>query len=158
VIPNLTLCSLTLIAQEAKEFLLYNNLHDKCISIENETVTARSCNPITDNQRWRWTRYYQLRNSFSETCLSAPRTPDNFDPVKLSTCDPNDKYQVWVCVGDIVRLIGTKLHLNYGKGNDNVVLYRGIGNWSIWNVYGEDVPVCEKRPQGTKYYEQGYSI
>ena len=138
------------IAQAAKEFLIYNKEHNKCISIENEIITARPCNPMTDNQKLRWTQYDQLQNIFNQTCLSAPETAGNWDLVKLSTCDRHDKYQVWTCVGDFVRLNGTLLNLNYGnhQGGDNVVLYNGKGLWSIWTVYGEDVHVCEKRPQG----------
>ncbi|CAB4037427.1 macrophage mannose receptor 1, partial [Paramuricea clavata] len=135
--------------QPAKEFLIYNKDHNKCISIENERIAARSCNPMTDNQRWLWTQYDQLQSIFNQTCLSVRETPVNWVRVKLSTCDRHDTYQVWACVDDLVRLKGTVLNLNYGNdhGGDNVVLYNGDGSWCMWKVYGEDVRVCEKRPQ-----------
>jgi hypothetical protein len=99
---------------------------------------------MTDNQRWRWTQYDQLQSIFNQTCLSVRETPVNWVRVKLSTCDPHDTYQVWTCVDDFVRLKGTVLNLNYGnsQGRDNVVLFDGIGSWSMWKVYGEDVHVC----------------
>jgi hypothetical protein len=102
---------------------------------------------MTDNQGWRWTQYDQLQNIFSQTCLSAPETTLKWDGVKLSTCDRHDTYQVWTCVDDVVRLKGTILNLNC-RGSMKVVLHDGIGSWSQWKVYGEDVRVCEKRPQG----------
>jgi hypothetical protein len=57
---------------------------------------------------------------------------------------------VWVCVNDLVRLNCTILNVNYGnaKGRDNVVLYQETFQLSKWKVYGENVRVCEKRPQG----------
>ena len=143
------------LVQAGKGFLIYNIAQDKCISIENENITARSCKPIIDNQRWRWTQYNQLQNILNQTCLSVRETPVNWVRLKLSTCNRHDKYQVWVCVNDLVRLNGTILNvgLNYGntKGRDNVVLYQEtiqLSKWSKWRVYGENVRVCEKRPQG----------
>ena len=135
------------LVQAGKGFLIYNIAHDKCISIENENITAKSCKPIIDNQRWRWTQYNQLQNILDQTCLGVRETPVNWVRLKLSTCNRHDKYQVWVCVNDLVRLNGTILNLNYGnaKGRGNVVLYQGIKMWSKWRVYGEDVRVCEKR-------------
>ncbi|CAB4009737.1 Hypothetical predicted protein [Paramuricea clavata] len=129
---------------------MYNTYHNKCISIEYERIAARPCNPMTDNQRWRWTQYDQLQSIFNQTCLSLRETPVNWVRVKLSTCDRHDTYQVWACVDDLVRLKGTVLNLNYGNNNggDNVVLYNGDGSWCMWKVYGEDVRVCEKQPQG----------
>jgi hypothetical protein len=98
---------------------------------------------MTDNQRWRWTQYDQLQSIFNQTCLSVRETPVNWVRVELSTCDRNDTYQVWACVDDLVRLKGIVLNLNYGnpQGTDNVVLFEGIGSWSRWKVYGEDVCV-----------------
>ncbi|CAB3995547.1 macrophage mannose receptor 1, partial [Paramuricea clavata] len=134
--------------QASKEFLIYNKAHDKCISIENEGITARPCNRMTDNQKWRWTQYEQLQNILNQTCLTASKTAVNWDHLKLSMCDRHDTYQVWTCEDDFVRLNGTILNLNYGnvQGGDNVVLYKGNGSWSMWKVHGEDVRVCEKRP------------
>ena len=135
------------LVQAGKGFLIYNIAQDNCISIENENITARSCKPIIDNQRWRWTQYNQLQNVLNQTCLSVRETPVNWVRLKLSTCNRHDKYQVWVCVNDFVRLNGTILNVNYGnpQGGGNVVLYEGILGWSKWRVYGEDVRVCEKR-------------
>ena len=102
---------------------------------------------MTDNQRWRWTQYNQLQSIFNQTCLSVRERPVNRVRVKLSTFDRHDTYQVWACVDDLVRLKGTVLNLNYGNDQrgDNVVLFDGIGSWSMWKVYGEDVCVCVKK-------------
>ena len=138
------------IAEAREGFLIHQAEKNKCISIENEMITAKSCNPLTDNQRWRWTQYNQLQNILNQTCLSVRETPVNWVRLKLSTCNRHDKYQVWVCVNDLVRLNGTILNVNYGnaKGRDNVVLYQETFQLSKWKVYGENVRVCEKRPQG----------
>jgi C-type mannose receptor len=109
-------------------------------------ITTQTCNPMTDNQKWRWTQHNQLQSIFNQACLGAPESPANFNRVKLFACDPNKKYQVWVCVDDFVRLNGTILNLNYGNVNDTVVLYDGTGRWSEWKVFGEDLLVCDKRP------------
>jgi C-type mannose receptor len=136
------------LAQSAKGFLIYSAAHNKCISIiGNEIITARPCDLKSANQMWRWTQCDQLQNSFSQTCLSAPETPVNWDRLKLSTCDCHDNHQVWACTDDFVRLNGTILNVNYGnsRGGDSVVLFQGTGTWSKWKVYGEDLRVCEKR-------------
>ncbi|CAB3980198.1 macrophage mannose receptor 1-like [Paramuricea clavata] len=134
--------------QSGKGFLIYSAAHNKCISIiGNDIITARTCDQISANQMWRWTACDQLQNSFSQTCLSAPETPVNWDRLKLSTCDCHDNHQVWACTDDFIRLHGTILNVNYGnrRGGDRVVLFQGTGSWSNWKVYGEDLRVCEKR-------------
>jgi hypothetical protein len=131
-----------------KEFLIYSIAHNNCISIKNESVTASSCEPMMDNQRWRWTHHNQLQNIFNQACLGVSGTPAEHDRVEMFSCDPNDEYQAWACVGDMIRLKGTNLNLHYDSNDDRVALKTWTGPWTKWNVYGEDKPVCGKRPQG----------
>ncbi|XP_069504438.1 macrophage mannose receptor 1-like [Ambystoma mexicanum] len=128
---------------DSSAFLMYNEEHKRCAqSFLNASVTVGVCNPKSESQRFRWISERQLINMESMQCLGVTSKKD-MALVALFPCDSKNELQKWECKNETLFSIqGENLYFNYGNKQDRVVIYKGAGAWSKWQVYGTTNDLC----------------
>ncbi|XP_015232976.1 PREDICTED: macrophage mannose receptor 1 [Cyprinodon variegatus] len=132
-------------------FLIFNQNHNKCIKVESATsVTVAQCNPHAKEQQFRWVSESRLLSLSLKLCLGATEIKD-WVKVLLFECDENSNLQHWQCKNEtIFGLKDQDLHLNWGNFKErNVMIYKGAGLWSRWNIFGTKGDLCSKGFQET---------
>ena len=121
--------------------MIYNEARNKCIAIEPNHVTAKSCDIHSQQQAWRWSPFSQLVNVLTLECLSAPKDANIADKAaKMAKCDQNNASQIWDWQTLFIKLNGTSLRLNYGYTEPSLAVVGSdfAGPWSEWKVYAEN--------------------
>uniref|UniRef100_H3APD1 Macrophage mannose receptor 1 n=1 Tax=Latimeria chalumnae TaxID=7897 RepID=H3APD1_LATCH len=131
---------------DSSVFLIHNKAHDRCVDVKSTTsVLASPCDVNAKAQKFRWISEKLLMNVALKQCLGVS-TKKDWVPVTLFNCNEKDELQQWECKNDTLFAIeGHDLFFNYGnKGERNIMLYKGNGVWSRWNVYGTNDDLCSK--------------
>ncbi|XP_030635018.1 macrophage mannose receptor 1 [Chanos chanos] len=134
----------TLRLTDSSSFLIYNDAHNKCVkAVSSSVVVAAPCDPSSDNQRFRWVSSSRLLSISLKLCLGAQDLKD-WVKVLLVPCNELSPLQAWECKNEtLFGLKGQALHFNYGNKNEkNVMVYKGSGTWSRWQIYGSNVDLC----------------
>ncbi|XP_069552423.1 macrophage mannose receptor 1 [Brachyistius frenatus] len=127
-------------------FLIFNENHNKCIKVESATsLTVAQCDPHAREQQFRWASESRLLSLSLKLCLGATEIQD-WVKVLLFECDESNVLQHWQCKNE--TLFGLKdqdLHLNWGNRNErNIMIYKGLGLWSRWRIFGSRGDLCSK--------------
>ncbi|KAI4890512.1 hypothetical protein NFI96_011451 [Prochilodus magdalenae] len=129
---------------DSSAFLIYNEAHNKCVKVVNPNVAqAADCDPSSDTQRFRWISSSRVLSVSHKLCLGAPDLKE-WVKVMLLPCNEQSPMQTWECKNE--TLFGLKnqpLHFNYGNRQEpNILLYKGTGSWSRWQIYGTKDDLC----------------
>lgn len=107
-----------------------------------------SCKVDSKAQQFRWISKNQLINVEMSQCLGVAAKKDT-SVVGLFPCDGVNELQKWDCKNDtLFGIVGDDLHLNYGNTKEKVIIYKGTGTWSRWNIYGTPDDLCIKAYEG----------
>ncbi|KAM9308126.1 macrophage mannose receptor 1 [Gastrophryne carolinensis] len=137
---------------ETDTFLIYNDVHKKCLQSAQSNVNMATCQADSNAQKFRWISKQQLINVAESQCLAVASIMDK-SQVSLAPCDGGSNLQKWECKNDtLFGIVSADLHLNYGNTNDKVVLWTGTGTWSRWKIYGALDDLCAKA------YEEIYTL
>ncbi|CAM4532936.1 unnamed protein product [Leuciscus chuanchicus] len=158
-IPLFVLLSLFVALQpsiqtDTSSFLIYNADHNKCVNAVSSTaVQVAECDVSSDAQRFRWISSSRVISLSFKLCLGAQDIRD-WVKILLLPCKDLSPLQTWECKNE--TLFGLKsqpLHLNYGNRNEkSMMLYKGTGVWSHWQVYGTKEDLCSRG------YKETYTI
>ncbi|KAL4635258.1 macrophage mannose receptor 1-like [Arapaima gigas] len=129
---------------DSSSFLIYNVEHNKCVTVSTaNAVEAEPCDPANDAQQFRWVSERRLLSVAQKLCLGAQSMKD-WVKVLLFPCDEKSELQHWECKNEtLFGLRGVDLHLNFGNFNEkNMMVYKGSGSYSHWQVYGTQDNLC----------------
>ncbi|XP_050971124.1 macrophage mannose receptor 1 [Labeo rohita] len=135
-------------------FLIYNEDHNKCVNaVSASVVQTASCDVSSEAQRFRWISSSRIISLSFKLCLGAQNIKD-WVKILLLPCNELSPLQTWECKNEtLFGLKGQPLHLNYGNRNEpNMMLYKGTGSWSRWQIYGSKEDLCSRG------YQAIYSI
>lgn len=117
------------------------------------SITVAACDPSAKEQQFRWASESRILSLKLKLCMGAAEIKD-WVKVLLYECDESNILQHWQCKNE--TLFGLKdkdLHLNWGNhGERNMMIYKGSGWWSRWNIYGTNGDLCSKGFQGKKSF------
>ncbi|XP_002663014.2 macrophage mannose receptor 1 [Danio rerio] len=125
-------------------FLIYNEDHNRCVNAVSATVLQTApCDISSEGQRFRWVSSSQIISLSFKLCLGAQNIKD-WVKIILVPCNALSPLQTWECKNEtLFGLKGQPLHMNYGNRNEqNMMLYKGSGIWSRWQVYGTKDDLC----------------
>nr|XP_055073400.1 macrophage mannose receptor 1-like [Misgurnus anguillicaudatus] len=129
---------------DTSSFLIYNEDHNRCVNVINASVIQTApCDVSSDAQRFRWVSSSRIISVSLKLCLGAQRLKD-WQKVILLPCKELNRLQTWECKNEtLFGLKGKPLHLNYGKRmKQNMLLSKGNGSWSHWQIYGTTDNLC----------------
>ncbi|XP_030055361.1 macrophage mannose receptor 1 [Microcaecilia unicolor] len=126
-------------------FLIFNEDHKRCADVQSTNfVTARTCKPDSESQKFQWISPHQLMSVSLKQCLGVTAKND-MALVELYPCDATSDLQKWECKNDtLFGIQGEKLHFNYGQKENKIVVYKGFGEWSRWQIYGTTNDLCSR--------------
>ncbi|XP_077347036.1 macrophage mannose receptor 1 [Lithobates pipiens] len=129
---------------ESDTFLIYNEDHKKCLQSQKNIIIVAPCNEDNKAQKFRWISKHQLINVQESQCLGVSAKKDT-GLVSLFSCDGVSELQKWECKNDtLFGIVGDDLHLNYGNAKEKVIIYKGMGGWSRWKIFGTPDDLCIK--------------
>ncbi|KAK7145571.1 hypothetical protein R3I93_013342 [Phoxinus phoxinus] len=130
---------------ETSSFLIYNEDHNKCVTVVSANVEAVPCDESSKAQHFRWISSSRIISLASSLCLGA-ETIENWAKIILLPCNESNHGQTWECKDEtLFGLKGHPLHLNHGNNdNKNMMLLNGTGVWSHWLIYGTEENVCSR--------------
>ena len=119
--------------------MLYNKVLEKCLTVEVDRITVKSCDVHSQHQVWRWTPFSQLQNSLTLECVSAPEGAVYGDPLHMAKCDQYNASQKWNWQESSIVLFGETLRFNCysARAGGPVELYNVVSNYSRWEDYEE---------------------
>ncbi|ROL48296.1 Macrophage mannose receptor 1 [Anabarilius grahami] len=158
-IPQFVLLSLFVALQpsiqtDTSSFLIYNEDHNRCVNAVSSTaVQTAPCDVSSDAQRFRWISSSRIISISFKLCLGAQNIKD-WVKILLLPCNELSPLQIWECKNEtLFGLKGQPLHLNYGNRNEqSMMLYKGTGTWSRWQIYGTKEDLCSRG------YQEIYSL
>ncbi|XP_065117892.1 macrophage mannose receptor 1-like isoform X3 [Paramisgurnus dabryanus] len=139
---------------DSSSFLIYNEDHNRCVNVISASVVQTApCDVSSDAQRFRWVSTSRIISVSLKLCLGAQNIKD-LEKVILLPCKELSPLQTWECKNEtLFGLKGQPLHLNYGKrGDQNMLLSKGNGSWSRWQIYGTKDNLC------THGYQEIYTL
>nr|XP_055073387.1 macrophage mannose receptor 1-like [Misgurnus anguillicaudatus] len=134
---------------DTSSFLIYNEDHNRCVNVISASVIQTApCDVSSDAQRFRWVSSSRIISVSLKLCLGAQRLKD-WVKVILLPCKELNRLQTWECKNEtLFGLKGKPLHLNYGKRvKQNMLLSKGNGSWSLWQIYGSTDNLCSHEYQ-----------
>ncbi|XP_055073374.2 macrophage mannose receptor 1 [Misgurnus anguillicaudatus] len=126
--------------------LIYNEDHNRCVNVISASVVQTApCDVSSDAQRFRWVSSSRIISVSLKLCLGVQNVKD-WQKVILLPCKELSPLQTWECKNEtLFGLKGQPLHLNYGnRGEQNMMLYKGNGTWSRWQIYGTKDDLCSR--------------
>jgi len=137
------------IHSETSPFLIYNEDHNKCVTVVSANVEAASCDESSEAQYFRWISSSRIISLSLGLCLGAKKIED-WAQIILLPCNESNPEQTWECKNEtLFGLKGHPLHLNHrNEDNKNMVLFTGTGVWSRWQIYGTNENLCSHGYQG----------
>ncbi|XP_065117913.1 macrophage mannose receptor 1-like [Paramisgurnus dabryanus] len=129
---------------DGSSFLIYNEDHNRCVNVISASVIqTAACDVSSDAQRFRWVSSSRIISVSLKLCLGAQSVKDS-EKVILLPCKELSPLQTWECKNEtLFGLKGQPLHLNYGhRGDQNMMLFKGNGSWSCWQIYGTTDNLC----------------
>lgn len=118
-------------------------------AVSSTAIQVAECDVSSDAQRFRWISSSRVISLSFKLCLGAQDIKD-WVKVLLLPCKDLSPLQTWECKNE--TLFGLKsqpLHLNYGNRNEkSMMLYKGTGVWSHWQVYGTKEDLCSRGYKG----------
>ncbi|KAG1973401.1 secretory phospholipase A2 receptor [Pimephales promelas] len=128
---------------ETSPFLIYNEDHNKCLTVVSANVEAASCDESSEAQYFRWISSSRIISLSLGLCLGAKKIED-WAQIILLPCNESNPGQTWECKNEtLFGLKGHPLHLNHRNEYDkNMVLFTGTGVWSRWQIYGTNENLC----------------
>ncbi|XP_051524380.1 macrophage mannose receptor 1-like isoform X1 [Myxocyprinus asiaticus] len=139
---------------DTSSFLIYNEDHNKCVNVVSANVVQTApCDVSSEAQRFRWVSSSRIVSISLKLCLGAQNIKD-WVKILLLPCDEQSPLQTWECKNEtLFGLKGQDLHLNYGNRKEpNMMLYKGSGLWSRWQIYGTKEDLCSRG------YQEIYTI
>ncbi|XP_073715685.1 macrophage mannose receptor 1 [Misgurnus anguillicaudatus] len=129
---------------DGSSFLIYNEDHNRCVNVINANVVQTAlCDVSSAAQRFRWVSSSRIISVSLKLCLGAQNVKDS-EKVILLPCKELSPLQTWECKNEtLFGLKGQPLHLNYGnQDKTSVMLFKGNGSWSRWQIYGTTDNLC----------------
>ncbi|CAM4718799.1 unnamed protein product [Leuciscus chuanchicus] len=128
---------------ETSSFLIYNEDHNKCVTVVNTNVEAAPCDETSKAQHFRWISSSRIISLSYSLCLGAEKI-ENWTKIILLPCKESNPRQTWECKDEnLFGLKGHPLHLNYGNNDKkNMMLFNGTGVSSRWLIYGTEENLC----------------
>ncbi|XP_051570049.1 macrophage mannose receptor 1-like isoform X2 [Myxocyprinus asiaticus] len=139
---------------DTRSFLIYNEDHDRCVNVVSANVVQTAqCDISSEAQSFQWVSSSRIVSVSLKLCLGAQNIKD-WVKILLLPCNESSPLQTWECKNEtLFGLKGQPLHLNYGNHNEpNVMLYKGTGAWSHWQIYGTKDNLCSRG------YQEIYTI
>uniref|UniRef100_A0A8C1LC99 Macrophage mannose receptor 1 n=1 Tax=Cyprinus carpio TaxID=7962 RepID=A0A8C1LC99_CYPCA len=132
------------VQSDTSSFLIYNEDHNKCVNaVSASVVQTAPCDVSSEAQHFRWISSSRIISLSFKLCLGAQNIKD-WVKILLLPCNELSPLQTWECKNEtLLGLKGQPLHLNYGNRNEpNMMLYKGTGVWSRWQIYGTKEDLC----------------
>ncbi|XP_067250478.1 uncharacterized protein [Chanodichthys erythropterus] len=134
----------TSVTDSDSTFLIYNEDQNKCVyAVSANVLLTAPCDASFKAQRFRWISSSRIVSLTFSLCLGAEKIED-WVKIILLPCNESNPGQTWECKDKtLFGLKGHPLHLNYGHGQ-NMMLYKGIGVFSRWLIYGTKENLCSR--------------
>lgn len=118
-------------------------------AVSASVVQTAPCDVSSEAQRFRWISSSRIISLSFKLCLGAQNIKD-WVKIILLPCNELSPLQTWECKNEtLFGLKGQPFHLNYGNRNEpNMMLYKGTGLWSHWQIYGTKEDLCSRGYQG----------
>lgn len=118
-------------------------------AVSSSVVQTAPCDVSSEAQHFRWISASRIISVSFKLCLGSQNIKD-WSKILLLPCKDLSPLQTWECKNEtLFGIKGQPLHLNYGNRNEpNVMLYKGAGTWSRWQIYGTKEDLCSRGYQG----------
>ena len=128
-------------------FHIYNQVHQKCVSIIGKRLFVTRCDLNKCAQKWSLTPCKKIISAHSRgnpECISVRRLV-RFNKIIMEPCQSTTSFKKWECKdGDLLSIQGEQLYFNYGNFGNNIALWPSNRGWSRWVKYSTERPICDE--------------